>query len=165
MDVSSRYHNLRLNEKSSYLPIFACQFGRYKYTRLPFGVAPAGDMFQQNIDEAFNDMPNAFGIPNNILVVGYEDDARDHNEMVQRVLQRCREVILKLNKDKCCFRYTSVPFFGEVISRNGVEPDPHKIKALMVMPPPNNEKEIQAFLGVINYLGRFSPDTVSACEN
>ena len=35
----------------------------------------------------------------------------------------------------------SIPFFGEVISRKGVQPDPQKVKALMDMLLPNNEKE------------------------
>ena len=66
---------------------------------------------------------------------------------------------LKLNKEKCQFRCTSIPFFREVISRKGVQPDPQKIKALMDMPPPKNKKESQAFLGIINYLGKFSLGT------
>ena len=121
IDASSRYHSLRLDKKSSYLTIFACLVGRCRYTRLPLGVAPAGDIFQQKIDEVFNDMPNVFGIANYNVVVECEDDDRDHGKMVQSVLQRCREVSLKLNKDKCHFRCTSVPFFRDVISRNGVQ--------------------------------------------
>ena len=97
-------------------------------------------------------MPNIFDITDDILVVGHEDDGRDHDDTVQKVLQRCRKVSLKLNKDKCHFRYTTVPFFEEVISQNGVQPDPQKIKALMEMPQPNNKKELQTFLGIINYL-------------
>ena len=80
-------------------------------------------------------MPNVSGIGDDILVVGYEEDGRDHNKTVQKVLQRCRKVNLKLNKNKCHFRCTSVPFFGEVTSRNRVQPDPQKIKALMEMSP------------------------------
>ena len=64
-------------------------------------------------------MPNVFGIADDILVIGYADDGRDCDETVYKVLQRCREVNLNLNKDKCHFRCTSIPFFGEVISRNG----------------------------------------------
>ena len=45
-------------------------------------------------------MQNVFGITDDILVVGYEDDGRDHDETVQKVLQRCRKVSLKLNKGK-----------------------------------------------------------------
>ena len=40
IDVSSGYHNLKLDEKSSYLKTFACQFGRYRYKRLLFEAAP-----------------------------------------------------------------------------------------------------------------------------
>ena len=34
----------------------------------------------------------------------------------------------------------------------------------MEMPPPNTKKELQAFLGIINYLGKFSPNKVVACK-
>ena len=68
----------------------------------------------------------------------------------QRMLQRGRQVNLKLNKYKCHFWCTSVPFFGEVISQSRVKPDPQKVKALMEMPPPQNRKKLQAFLGIIN---------------
>ena len=88
----------------------ACQMhgiGRYIYKLLPFGAAPSGDMFQRKIDEIFKDMPNVFGIADDILVVGYEADGRDHDETVQRVLQRYRQV--NLNKDKCHFRCTIRP--------------------------------------------------------
>ena len=34
----------------------------------------------------------------------------------------------------------------------------------MEMPPPNNKKEIQAFMGIINYLNIFSHSTASVCE-
>ena len=119
---------------------FACQIRRYRYKCLPFGVAPADDMFQRKIDEIFNDMPDVFGIADDILVVGYEGDDRDHDETVQKELQRCIKVNLKLNKDKCHFRCTSVPFIAEVISRNGEQPDLQTIKALMDMPSPTIKK-------------------------
>ena len=55
---------------------------KHNNVRLIFGVALVGNMLQQKIDEVFNDMPNVFGIANDILVVGYEDDGRDHDERV-----------------------------------------------------------------------------------
>ena len=80
IDVSSGYHNLKLDERLSYLIMFACQFGRYRYKRLLFGAAPAGDMFQRKIDKIFKELPNVFGIADDILVVGYEADGKDHDE-------------------------------------------------------------------------------------
>ena len=121
-------------------------------------------MFQCKIDEIFSDMPNVFGIADNILVIGYNKDEVDHDTTVHKVIQQYEEVNLKLNKEKCHFRCTSILFFGEVISREGVQPDPQKIKALMDMPVPKNKKELHAFLGIINYLGKLSPGTADICD-
>ena len=77
IDASSGYHYLHLDKISSYLMMFACQFGRYRYTWLPFGAASAGDMFQRKIDEIFKDQLNVFSIADDILVVGYEVDSKD----------------------------------------------------------------------------------------
>ena len=120
-------------------------------------------MFQCKIDEISSDMPNVFGIADDILVIGY-DDGTDHDAMMHKVLQRCKEVNLKLNKEKCHFRCTSIPFFGEVMLRRGVQPDSQKHQSLMDMPPPNNKKDLQAFLGIINYLSKFSPGTADVCD-
>ena len=87
-----------------------------------FGTAPAGNMLQQKIDEIFKDLPNVFGITDEIL--NYNTDGKDQNKTLCQVLQLCRYVNLKLNKDKCHLWCTSVLFFGEVISRLGVQPDP-----------------------------------------
>ena len=50
-----------------------------------------------------------FGIADDILVAGYDIDGKDHDDTVLRVLQRCMEVNLKLNK-KMSFQVTSIPF-------------------------------------------------------
>ena len=164
INVSSEYHNLWLDKQSSYLTMFACPFGRYQYNHLLFAAVPLADMFQCKINENFNDMPNVFGITDGILVIGYKKDGADHNKAVYSVLRQCQEVNLKLNKDKGHFRCMSILFFGKVVSREGIQPGPQKIKALTNMPVPKNKRELQAFLGIINYLGKFSPGTAEVCE-
>ena len=108
IDGSSGYQNLQLDTKSLYLTTFMCPFGRYHYRHLLFGAAPVGDMFQHKIDEFFSDMPNVFGIVDDILVIGYDENGADHDAAVHKVLRWCNEVNLKLNKDKCHFRCTSI---------------------------------------------------------
>ena len=144
--------------------MFGCLFGRYQYKHLLFRAAPVGNMFQCKIDEIFNDMPNIFSIADDILVIGYDEDGTDHDKEVYSVQRHCKEVNLKLNKDKCHFRCMFIPFFGEIVLRKGVQPDPQKFKALTNMLAPKNKRELQAFLGIINYLGKFSPGMVEVCE-
>ena len=109
-------------------------------------------------------MPNVFNITDYILVIGYDEDGTDHDKVLYNVLRHCKEVNLKLNKDKCHFRCMSIPFFGKVLLRKGIQPDPQKVKALTNMPAPKNKRELQAFLGIIYYLGKFPPGTAEVCE-
>ena len=44
--------------------------------------SPTGDMFQCKIDEIFRNLPNVFGIANDILVVGYDPDGKSDDEML-----------------------------------------------------------------------------------
>ena len=125
---------------------------------------PVGNIIQHKIDKIFSDMPNIFGITDDILVIGYKGNGTDYDTVVHIVLQRCKKVYLKLKKEKCHFRCTSIPFFGEAILRRGVQPDPQNIKALTDIPAPNNKKELQAFLGIINYLGKSSLSTADVCD-
>ena len=134
---------MKLDERSSYLTTFICQFGGYRYKRLLLGAAPARDMFQRKVDEIFKDFPDALGITDDILVVGYDRDRKYHGDTLQRALQRCRGVNLKLNKDKCHFRCTQVLFFffGKIISRTGVKSDPWTLKAMTEIPPSKKTKK------------------------
>ena len=72
------------------------------------------------------------------------------------MLKQYQDVNLKVNKDKCHFRCTSIPFFGKVVSRKGIQPDLQKVRALTEMLAPKNKQELQSFLGIINYLPRYS---------
>ena len=85
----SAYHNLELDKQSSYLTTTLCYFVRYRFTRLPFGVAPAGDMFLRKFNEAFKGLSNLFDLTGGIQMVGYEADDRDHDRIQRQVVQIC----------------------------------------------------------------------------
>ena len=59
----------------------------------------------------------------------------------------------------------SIKFFGLILSRNGVSPDPSKIEALKKLPEPKDEKLLQSFLGMVNYLSRFDPNIANLTHN
>ena len=79
IDASSGYHKLDLYKTSSCLTTFSFQFSRYRFIRLPFGVASAGDIFQKKTDEILKGLPNVFGIADIILTAGYNTESRDHD--------------------------------------------------------------------------------------
>ena len=51
-------------------------------------------MFQRKRDELFHEFPNAFGIADDILIVGFDELDKDHYETVDKVLKICRKVSL-----------------------------------------------------------------------
>ena len=77
---------------------------------MPFGAALVGDLFHNKIDELFIGMPNVFGITDDILIAGFDDQGKDHDEILDKVFQVCRQVNLKLNIDKCYFVLNYVQF-------------------------------------------------------
>ena len=48
------------------------------------GSIPTGYIFQRKIDEIVKDLPNVFGIVDDILVVGFDSDGKDHNDTAKR---------------------------------------------------------------------------------
>ena len=85
-DASAAYHNLKLDEKSSYLTTFAYQFGMYRYAKLPFSTALAGNKFQHKIDEIFRELTNVFGIADDILIEGYDADHKYNDRILMWVM-------------------------------------------------------------------------------
>ena len=65
---------------------------------------------------------------------------------------------LKPNLSKIRLNYSKVPFSGQFISAEGIKPDPNKAKAIKDWPLPTNVKELQSFLGPVNYLSHFVPE-------
>ena len=62
---------------------------------------------------------------------------------------------LKLNPFKCAFSVQAGNFLGFLVHIRGVKIDKNKSRAVMKAKPPNNKKELQRFLGQVNYLRRF----------
>ena len=64
---------------------------------------------------------------------------------------------LHLNHDKIHANVDSVPFFGQTLTKHGLMMDENKWKAVQEWPIPTCIKELQLFLGSVNYLSKFIP--------
>ena len=56
---------------------------------------------------------------------------------------------LSLDPTKCVFRVTSGALLGHIVSKEGIEVDLDKAKAILEAPPPTNAKALSRFLGHI----------------
>ena len=57
-----------------------------------------------------------------------------------------------------------IPFFGHIISRDGIKPDPRKMDAIKTMVTPTLKLELQSFLGLCNYLVVYVPSLSSILQ-
>ena len=104
-------------------------------------------------------VPNVFDTADDILIARCDDLGKDCYVTLDKILIICREAKLKLNKDKCLVRCTSIPFFGEIILWDGVTPVPREVQALICQ----CQKGLQLFLGIVNYLSEFTLANAEVC--
>ena len=74
-----------------------------------------------------------------------------HIANLQRVFVRFREHGLKLKPQKCFLFRKEVKFLGRMISENGVAVNPDNVEAVVKWPIPKNVKDVESFLGFVNY--------------
>ncbi|KAI8498512.1 hypothetical protein Bbelb_237140 [Branchiostoma belcheri] len=156
VDARSGYWQICLDEESSKLTTFNTAFGRYRFTRLPFGVHSAQEVFQKQMDNIFQGLDGVEVIVDDILVHG--PTLEEHNTRLRNMFQRARENRVKLNEDKCILASPEVGYFGHTLTKDGLKPDPKKIEAITGMKPPANKAEVMTMLGMVNYLAKFTPN-------
>jgi len=128
LDATSGYWQIKLDEESSLLTTFNTPFGRYHFTRMPFGIHSAEEVFQNTMDMAFEGINGCKSIIDDMLVWGSSKDEHDQN--LRKVLERTREVGIEWNAEKRVFAANEVSYFGHVLSDKGVQSDPRNIAAI-----------------------------------
>ena len=88
-----------------------------------------------------------------ILVTGYDQLTR--REKVQKILMKLHRAKLLSKLAKCRFKVPRVKFLGYVVGKEGVSTDPEKTQAVRDWNPPKTVKQLQAFLGFINFYRKF----------
>ena len=81
----------------------------------------------------------------------YSKSLEEHTQHLNLVLQKLREVNLKVQLDKTNFLHKEVAFLGHVVSPDGIKPNPDKIRAVKEYPLPKTAKEIKQFIGLAGY--------------
>ena len=69
-----------------------------------------------------------------------------------------------VRKEKCKFFMLEVENLGHIISKMGIRVNPEKTEALGNVPVPKNVKELQSFIGGVNYYAKFIPNMATLCK-
>ena len=90
------------------------------------------------------------------MVVGYKPDHSDHDQVSTALFTNSPEVQCQGELWQAAIQAKWGRFFGETYTTSGHKPARSKVSAITAMPSPTNKKQVQSFIGMINYLSMFS---------
>ena len=81
-----------------------------------------------------------------------------YDELVVEIIKRLEENNLYVKLEKCKWKMREVGFLGVVIGPEGIKMEEEKVKGVLDWLTPQCVKDIQKFLGLVNYYRRFIKD-------
>lgn len=155
LDLKDAYYRIQIQPGDEWKTAWRCRYGHFEYTVMPFGLTNAPATFQNYIHTALYDILDRFCIVYLDDILIFSQDAKSHQYHVQQVLKRLQKAELYANLSKCTFYQPQVEFLGYIISQDGVEMDPERIRNIADWPEPITFRELQVFLGFCNFYRRF----------
>ena len=119
-------------------------------------MAPA--TFQSVMDHILHNLPVACYL-DDILIAA--PTMKEHDELMEKVLQRLQDAGIHLQEEKCQIGQEQVEYLGHLIDVTGIHPTRDKVRAIKEAPVPNDITQLRAFVGLINYYGKFIPQVAT----
>ena len=145
LDVSHAYNQLLLDEPSQKFVTINNNKGLFRYSRLPFGIAPAPAIFQRTIDTILQDLKGVACYIDDIIITRQSD--AEHLDRLEEVLRRLQRHGIRAKWAKCKLFKSSVNFLGHRIDKDGVHPTTEKLEAIVRAPAQRKLLELRSILG------------------
>ncbi|GFU49257.1 retrovirus-related Pol polyprotein from transposon 297 [Trichonephila clavipes] len=131
---------------------------------MPFGLSGAAPNFQKAIDIILKPVLGHFVNCYMEDVIIASPSFNGHLDHLNQVFTLLRDAGLTLNKDKCHFARDKLKYLGLIISKDGIETDNNKVKAITEMKTPKNNREMSKFLGMAGWYEKFIQNYADICE-
>ena len=155
LDLAMAYHQVPVKPADIEKTAFITHVGLYEMTKMPFGLCNAPSTYQRLMAGVLRGLIGKICLAYLEDVIVFSKNRADHTADLSAVLERIRAAGLKLKPTKCSLFREQVLYLGHVISPAGVSPDPAKLRVLADWPAPTTVREIQSFLGFVNFYADF----------
>ena len=164
LDSNNAYWQIKVEEKSKDKTAFRTRKGLWEFNRLPFGLCNSGSTYMRAMSLVLTGLTweSVLCFLDDICVLGKTID--DHLSNLEKVLKRLNENNLKLKPRKCELFMKEIEFLGRKMGPNGITLTDHSIDTIKNWIPPTSNKEIQRFLGFINFHRQFVPQISKIAE-
>nr|XP_046486469.1 uncharacterized protein K02A2.6-like [Neodiprion pinetum] len=153
IDLKEAFAQVEVENSSKDCLTISTHKGLYRPNKLFYGVASAPGYFQKKMEQIFAKVPNVYIFIDDIYI-----KAKNIGEMLktlETVFNILEECGLKIRKRKCDLLRDRIRYLGVEIDKNGVRTINERIEAIDKIPEPKNLKQLQSFLGTINYYEKF----------
>ena len=155
MDFKAAFHQLGVAESSRYLTVFNGNGRLMRYRVLTMGSTPASGELTKALRPLFDGISGVHVIHDDVILATATE--AEHEIVVNTVLSKIQESGMTLNLQKCKFFAPEIPFWGVLLNKHGMRPDPEKVKALKYATKPGNRQELISFLCMVQSNKDFIP--------
>ena len=162
MDGFSGYNQILIAVEDIPKITFRCpgSIGTFEWSVIHFGLKNVGATYQRAMNAIFHDkLGHHMEVYIDVIMVKSKR-ASEHANHLRKSFERMRHRRLKLNPLKCAFGVCVGNFLGFLVHQSGIEVDQNKAKAIASANAPQNKKELQKYMGQVNYLRRFISNLV-----
>jgi hypothetical protein len=158
LDIRWGYNNVRICEGDEWKATFCTNRGLFEPLVMYFSLTNSPATFQTMMNEIFQDLITK-GIISVYLdgILIFTNSLEEHHWITCLVLDHMWEHKLYLQPEKCEFEKIRIEYLGVIISHNKMEIDPVKIAGVADWLTPSNKKEVQSFVGCVNFYRQFIP--------
>lgn len=156
IDLKDAFWQIPLEESSREKTAFTiCGRGLYEFEVLPFGLSNSAQTQCQVVDAVLGyDMePNVFSYLDDIICA--TDTFEEHLKCLEQIAIRLRKGNLTVNVEKSKFCQKELKYLGFILSQDGINVDPERVRAIVEFPSPKNVKGVRSILGMFEWYRRF----------
>ena len=156
LDLKAGYWRVLMSEDSiPYTAFTVGPLGFYECVRMLFGLTNAPATFQRLMESCLGDLHLQYCIIYLDDIIVFSKTPEEHIERLRSVFQKLDQAGLHLKPSKCEFFKKRVEYLGHIVSKNGIETNPKKIRAIVDWPQSQTVTQMRSFLGFCNYNRKF----------
>ena len=151
LDLAKGFYQIEVEPEAREKTAFITPFGKFEFTRMPFGLKNAPAVFQRCMEVVLNSC-YSFSAPYIDDIVVFSKNGKEHVGHLRKVFEALKQHGLTVKLAKCGFGRTKVEYLGHIIGGGVLAVPAHRAAAMSEFLLPKTKKQLRSFLAIIGSL-------------